>query len=285
MNNDIEYQNNPRNGKAVAGIILLVIGALLLIRQFSDFFIPHWLFSGPMWLVYLGLFIGAKSNFQKPSSFLIIALGIILLINNYFDGASHIMWPLGIIGFGLWLILRRHNHTNNAFRKDKYAYKWDWQNPGAEAATDPANPAEPVVDYTEPSASSSSSSSAIPPAGSGKYGATGDDYLDAVSVFGGVKKTILSKNFRGGEIVNIFGGAELDFTQADINGRVIIDITQIFGGTKIIVPSHWQVVPDLAAVFAAIDDKRMKMTATPNSDKILVLKGVSIFAGVDVRSF
>jgi len=289
MNDHIEYPNNPRNGKAVAGIVLLVIGALLLIRQFNDFFIPNWLFSGPMWLVYLGLFIGAKSNFQKPSSFLLIALGVILLINNNFNGASHIMWPLGIIGFGLWLILRRHNNSGNAFRKDRYGYnKWDWQDPATQgpAAADAANPAEPVVDYTEPSASSSSASSSTnPPPDAGKYGATGDDYLDAVSVFGGVKKTILSKNFKGGEIVNIFGGAELDFTQADINGRVIIDITQIFGGTKIIVPSHWQVVPDLAAVFAAIDDKRMKMTATPNSDKILVLKGVSIFAGVDVRSF
>jgi len=284
MNNDIEHKHNKRNGKAVAGIILLVIGALLLIRQFDDFFIPNWLFSGPMWLIYIGLFIGAKCNFQKPSSLLIIALGVILLINNNFNGASHVMWPLAIIGFGLWLILRRHNTGGSGYRKDRYAYKWDWQDSAAQApaAPDPANPAEPVVDYTSPS-SSSPASSAVPPVGG--YGPTGDDYLDAVSVFGGVKKTILSKNFKGGEIVNIFGGAELDFTQADINGRVVIDITQIFGGTKIIVPSHWQVVPDLAAVFAAIDDKRMKMTAAPNSDKILVLKGVSIFAGVDVRSF
>jgi|SRR6185312_3538447 len=286
MNNDIDHKHNQRNGKAVAGIILLVIGALLLIRQFDDFFIPNWLFSGPMWLIYIGLFIGAKSNFQKPSSLLIIALGVILLINNNFSGASHVMWPLGIIGLGLWLILRRHNTGGNGYGKNRYAYKWDWQNPVDQgpAAQDPANPAEPVVDYTSSPSSSSASSSAVPPAGGG-YGPTGDDYLDAVSVFGGVKKTILSKDFKGGEIVNIFGGAELDFTQADINGRVIIDITQIFGGTKIIVPSHWQVVPDLAAVFAAIDDKRLKMTAAPNSDKILVLKGVSIFAGVDVRSF
>ena len=117
------------------------------------------------------------------------------------------------------------------------------------------------------------------------YGPTGDDYLDTVSVFGGVKKTILSKDFKGGEVVNIFGGAELDFTQADITGRVILDITQIFGGTKIIIPSHWQVVSDIAAVFGSIDDKRMRSTAAPNSEKILVLKGVSIFAGVDIRSY
>ena len=86
----------------------------------------------------------------------------------------------------------------------------------------------------------------------------GDDYIDAVSVFGGVKKTILSKDFKGGDIVNIFGGAEMDLTQADINGRVILDITQIFGGTKIVVPSHWQVVSDIAAVFAGVDDKRLR---------------------------
>jgi len=182
MNNDIEHKHNKRNGKAVAGIILLVIGALLLIRQFDDFFIPNWLFSGPMWLIYIGLFIGAKCNFQKPSSLLIIALGVILLINNNFNGASHVMWPLAIIGFGLWLILRRHNTGGSGYRKDRYAYKWDWQDSAAQApaAPDPANPAEPVVDYTSPS-SSSSASSAVPPVGG--YGPTGDDYLD-----GGVLK-------------------------------------------------------------------------------------------------
>jgi predicted membrane protein len=279
MNNDIEHPHTPRNGKALAGIILLVIGAMLLFRQFDFFFIPNWLFSWPMWLVGIGLYIGAKSNFQKPSSFIMIGLGVIFLFNENVDHSGHIIWPLAIIGFGLWMILRRHSSVDHDRWKKRYGNKWDWQNPAGQNSAVP-NPDEPVVDYT-----SASSSSAVPPIGGTRYGPTGDDYLDAISVFGGVKKTILSKDFKGGEIVNIFGGAELDFTQADINGRVIIDITQIFGGTKIIVPSHWQVVPDLAAVFASIDDKRMKMTASPNNDKILVLKGVSIFAGVDVRSF
>jgi hypothetical protein len=37
MNNDIVHPNNPRNGKALAGIILLAIGAILLVKQL-DFF-------------------------------------------------------------------------------------------------------------------------------------------------------------------------------------------------------------------------------------------------------
>src|SRR5471030_1746234 len=283
MNNDIEHPNNPRNSKAIAGIVLLAIGAILLLHQFDDFFIPHWLFSWPMWLIFWGLIVGARTNFCKPSSFILIFLGIVFLINENFHGASHILWPLAIIGFGLWMILRRNTRFDNDYWKNRYKNKWDWQNP-AGAGSAPQNPSEPVVDYTSASSSSTTSSSTIPPMGSGKYGATGDDYIDAVSVFGGVKKTILSKDFKGGEIVNIFGGAELDFTQADINGRVVIDITQIFGGTKIIVPPHWQVVSDIAAVFAGFDDKRMKITAE-STNKILVLTGVSIFAGIDIRSY
>lgn len=272
MSNDIEYPNNPRNGKALAGIILLVVGAALLLRQFDFFFFPHWLFSFPMVLICIGLYIGAKNNFHKPSSFILIAFGLILLIGNNIPDGSRFIWPAMIISLGLWLILRRNarfEHPN--WDKAAYKEKWDWRNHTGQQTADTTgfSPSD-----TPPPVNPSSS-----------YAYAGDDHIDAVSVFGGVKKTILSKNFRGGEIVNIFGGAELDFTQADINGRVIIDITQIFGGTKIIVPSHWKVVSDIAAVFASVDDKRLKTTAAPNSEKILVLKGVSIFAGIDVRSY
>jgi len=273
MSNDIGYPNNPRNGKALAGMILLAVGAILLFRQFDFFFIPHWLFTWPMWLIGWGLFIGAKSNFQKPSSFILILLGVVFLIDENFH-ASGIVWPVAIICFGLWMILRRHNNHDMEYLKKRYGHKWDSQNQTG------TNPDEPIVDYTQPSPND------VPPASpSPNYRPTGDEYLDTVSVFGGVKKIILSKDFKGGEVVNIFGGAELDFTQADINGRVVVDITQIFGSTKIIIPPHWQVVSDIAAVFAGIEDKRMKSTAAIGSDKILVLKGVSIFAGVDIRSY
>lgn len=270
MSDDIGYTKNPRNGKALAGVILLIAGIILLFRQFDFFFIPHWLFTFPMLLIGIGLFIGAKSNFHKPVAFILILIGVILLINQNIDGASHFIWPVGIIVFGLWLILRRNGNFDTGYRENRFGRKWDrdaksWQNPAAEYA-----------------------SSTVPPVNPGRFGykhAMGDDYLDAVSVFGGVKKTILSKDFKGGEIVNIFGGAELDFTLAEINGRVVIDIVQIFGGTKIIVPSHWKVVSDLAAVFAGVDDKRIKNTAPLDTDKVLVLTGVSIFAGVDIRSY
>lgn len=279
MSNDIEQPKSPRNGKALAGIILLGLGMVLLLQQFRFIFIPADIELWPLWLVVAGLFIGSRSNFRKPSSLVLIILGVIFLIGANIDDSSRFMWPLGIIAFGLWMILRRHSSFSNDYWSKKNENKWDWRN------YTNTNQAEPIVDYTEvppvdPAAGPASTNSS-----SSSYRGTGDDYLDTVSVFGGVKKIILSKDFKGGEVVNIFGGAELDFIQAEIYGNVVIDITQIFGSTKIIVPSHWRVVTDVAAVFAGIDDKRIKNTSSPNNEKILVIKGVSIFAGVDIRSY
>jgi predicted membrane protein len=271
MSNNIDIQNNPRNNKALAGMVLLIIGAVLLVHQMGIPFFPYWLFRWPMILIAIGLYSGAKHHFRNSSWFIFIILGIAFTLNDSVKDydMGRITWPVLIILFGLWMILRRNTRwERNKERWDKWAYSQQrYGQPADPINPDPANPDQPNADFTNRAKAS-----------------YGDDFLDAVSVFGGVKKTILSKDFKGGDIVNIFGGAELDMTQADINGRVILDITQIFGGTKIVVPSNWQVVSDIAAVFASVDDKRIRTTASGN-DKILVLKGVSIFAGIDIRSY
>jgi predicted membrane protein len=267
MNEDIKYTNTPQSGKAIAGVILLMLGLALLIKQFEFTFLPQWLFSWPMGMIVLGFFLGARNNFKKSSSVIVIILGCIFLINENVDHADRFLWPIGIILFGLWLILRRNHQFENGKWAKYFGYKGNTP-----------NPEEPVVDYTFSSTTQSNTTS-------NPFTRNGDDYLNVVSVFGGVKKIILSKDFKGGEVVNIFGGVDIDFTQAEINGQVIVDITQIFGGIKIIVPSHWKVVSDLAAVFSGLEDKRIRNTAIPNTDKILILKGVSIFAGIDIRSY
>ena len=276
MSDDIKYTDKPHKGKPIAGAILLIVGALLLVKQFNFFFFPYWLFSWPMLVIAWGFYVGAKHNFRNSTWAIIIIVGTAFLLDDVVPGfnAHNIAWPVIIICFGLWMILKRNNKLKPRDWNHHGEDKWDWKEYG--------KPEEPVVDYTVPPASSTPP----PTVDESAYTRTSEaDYLDAVSVFGGVKKTILSKNFKGGEIVNIFGGVELDFTQANINGPVVIDITQFFGGIKIIVPAHWKVVSDLAAVFASVDDKRMRTAAPVDSDKVLILKGVSCFAGVDIRSY
>jgi len=282
--NDIEYQNKPNNnGKAVIGMVLLIIGGLLLVRQFSYFLIPGWIWEWPTWLIVAGLYIGAKHNYRRSIWFILVFIGLAGTLNNAIPGLhiGNLIWPGMIIMIGLWIILRRnHSGANRNKWEKQWEQKWEykWQQKWDKHYHTPIDPQPqtPAGDET---------SGNVPPVNPNARPITGDDFLDATSIFGGVKKTILSKNFRGGDITNIFGGAEIDLTQADIDGKVVLDITQLFGGTKIIVPPHWQVISNLSAVFAGVDDKRLRKVGAGDNNKILVLEGVSIFAGVEIRTF
>src|ERR1700744_5311673 len=102
-NNNIQQQPQPKhNVRALLGIVLLGVGGILLLKELHIFLIPDDLDLWPLWLVFWGLFIGARSSFHKPGSFILIALGIIFLITSNIENSQHFIWPVGIIAFGLW---------------------------------------------------------------------------------------------------------------------------------------------------------------------------------------
>jgi predicted membrane protein len=115
-----------------------------------------------------------------------------------------------------------------------------------------------------------------------------DDYIDSTAVFGGVKKNVISKTFRGGEATTFFGGTEINLMQADVPGKIVLDVTNVFGGTKLIVPPHWKInSEDLVCILGGIEDKRPIMSDPSSVDpnKVLVLKGTCIFGGIDIKSY
>ena len=113
-----------------------------------------------------------------------------------------------------------------------------------------------------------------------------DSAFETVTIFGNDKKKKNKKNKRGSENIYAFGGVEINLTQADINGTATIEVVQLFGGTKIIVPPHWKVLTDeLVCVFGSLEDKRQVAGSVVDGSKILVLKGTCIFGGIDLKSF
>jgi predicted membrane protein len=112
-----------------------------------------------------------------------------------------------------------------------------------------------------------------------------ENFINTTAIFGGVQRTILSKEFKGGKIRNFFSSTELDFTQADIDGIVELDISQAFGEITIAVPADWRVEADLAHICSVVDEDRAYERRGFNSKKVLLLKGLSIFAVVDVVNF
>lgn len=112
-----------------------------------------------------------------------------------------------------------------------------------------------------------------------------ENTIDTTAIFGGVEKTIASKDFRGGEVNCVFGGAEIDLSQADIKGTVVLEANQIFGGTKLIIPPHWQLQSEVTAILGGIEDKRVVLKEGTDPDKVLILKGTCILGGMEIKSY
>ncbi|TFF38731.1 LiaF transmembrane domain-containing protein [Mucilaginibacter psychrotolerans] len=279
MNTNINPKPNKANGAVMAGAILLLVGSYMLLRQLNILLLPDYIDLDPLWLVFIGLWIGSRSNFQKSNWVIITGLGVIWLINANINNANGIVWPAAFIALGLWIIMKKKKTGDHLNDGDFWDKKYQ---------ADTVSGEKPLADFGE--AAPYNASTGVPPTDGGTSSGTvpppsHDDILDATAIFGGVNKTIFSKNFRGGDITNIFGGTEIDFTHADIGTRAVIDITQVFGGTKIIVPANWQVIVDMSAIFAGTDDKRLKSMQAMKSDKVLIIKGVSLFAGLEIRSY
>ena len=117
-------------------------------------------------------------------------------------------------------------------------------------------------------------------------GTINTDYLDDISILGGGVRRIQSPNFKGGTITAIFGGSEFDLKSAVISPEgSVIDVFTMFGGTKLIVPEDWEVKSDALSLFGGFSDKRQEQPANSEVKKILLVKGIVLFGGVEVKNF
>ncbi|MGK6351150.1 LiaF transmembrane domain-containing protein [Parapedobacter sp. DT-150] len=285
MNKQHHPTRDYNAGRMWAGIIILSIGAALLAGRLGlDWIFPPWLFNWhnlwPLVLIIVGLVIGGNSNFRNPVSIFLIGFGGFFLLKEAFHvNIGPIIWPVVIIGIGLWLLSGRGRpgRPRGPYRGNRFdpetpphsSYEWDKR----------------VTD--EPKGPASSGASAFDEAEEGEPRSTAftnEDYVKSTAVFSEVKKTLISKRFQGGEIVNIFGGTDINLIQADIQHPIVIDVFQLFAGTKIIVPAHWKVQSEMVSVFGEVDDRRFTQGIPHDEQKVLYIKGTSIFGGITIKN-
>lgn len=111
-------------------------------------------------------------------------------------------------------------------------------------------------------------------------------YINESNIFSGSKHKVVHQVFKGGKVSNIFGGTEIDLTQATLGeGRNELIIDCIFGGVTIIVPSDWKVVLNISSVMGGFSDKRAYIKESADPSRILVIKGSAIFGGGEIKSY
>jgi predicted membrane protein len=255
--------NKPNNSRVFAGLLIIGIGVLFFVRQAGWAIFPYWIFSWPMILIAIGVYVGVKHNFRGSGWVVLLIIGGFFLFDDVLDMYSlrKYLVPAVLVAVGAMLIFRPKNG-------DRWFKKKEWRDadviPGPETST-----GFKTTDYTA----------------SNDFSTDDSERVDATAIFGSVKKNIVSKNFKGGDATSIFGGSEIDLSKADINGTVRMDVTAILGGVKLIVPSHWTVKQEITAIFGGVEDKRDTHNIITAQNKILVLDGTAFMGGIEISSY
>ena len=112
--------------------------------------------------------------------------------------------------------------------------------------------------------------------------------LHEAVVFGGIERRITTQDFQGGNISAVFGGVEIDLTEANMQAdEATLEINAVFGGVELRLPHTWQVAFRGSPIFGGITDKTR--TRPPNDPdnaklKVLVLTGAVIFGGIEIKN-
>ncbi|UCS93497.1 cell wall-active antibiotics response protein [Echinicola marina] len=263
--------SNADGGRFTTGLIVVSVGLILLIRKLG-IEIPDWIFSWPMIFVAIGLVVMAKHNFRSGfGAFMLLFGGFFLLKDelHFFPvGLGAFVVPIILILLGLFLMMTRKQPKFNGFSGFGSANQEDIKGKGKGVGE--TFMSDSSYDFRTGSKSSYSDDL---------------DMLNSQALFCGIQKRVQSKNFKGGKISAIFGGTEIDLTQADLAENAVLNVEVAFGGVKLLVPPHWELRMGVTNVFAGVEDKRMYPKGTEDTGKVLTITGTVVFGGLEIKSF
>ena len=231
-----------------AGVVLLLDqqGILSADRVFNYFWPAVLIAAGIVTLV------GCRGRGGRGLwGFIMLGWGILLLLSNL--GIGHFrfesVWPLAVIGIGIAMIYQAMSGRGSCADGTARPQWMDYVNPWSRSGSD-------------------------------------DSDLNHVAIFGGFNKRSTTKTFRGGKLIALCGGFQIDLRKADMEAdTAVIEAVAIMGGGEIKVPEHWQVSMDGIGIFGGYSDESSQQQPAPGvTPKKLIVKGVAVLGGVVVKN-
>lgn len=109
--------------------------------------------------------------------------------------------------------------------------------------------------------------------------------VDGMVLLGGSRRNNNSADFRGGDLMAVMGGFDIDLTRARIaNGPAVIDVFAFWGGIDIRVPEDWTVTVRGIPLLGGFEDKTMRVPEGVTPRQELIVKGLAIMGGIDIKN-
>jgi len=250
------------SGNVVLGTLIITAGILLLLFKAGIISLAcrHVIFSWPMILIGIG-FVGLFSWHKKwVGPLLMLIGGFFLLPKLNIDGFGFIndnRWAIIFIIIGIIVVFNGiFGHSHHHWWKYRYEshsgryQQGDDQNSYVYSAEKEQKPG----------------------------------YIYREYVFGGSKETINTKNFKGGKISCVFGGIELDLSDAELaDGINHLALRTVFGGIVIYMPADWHVEIHQHQVLGQFVDRRPTRGVEMSNDKILIIHTEMVLGGGELK--
>jgi len=110
--------------------------------------------------------------------------------------------------------------------------------------------------------------------------------VNIIGILGGGNRTSTANPFRGGDLVAIMGGGQVDLRRAVIppGEQAVIDIMSMMGGFEIIVPESWAIDDRTLPIMGGVGNETRPTVPVGGSHPTLILRGVMFMGGVNVRN-
>lgn len=106
------------------------------------------------------------------------------------------------------------------------------------------------------------------------------DSKEYASTFSGQKLDFSKEKFTGCNLSAVFGGIELDLTDAIIKEDVVIEASSIFGGIDIRVSKDVNVKVNSTSIFGGVSNKAKN---SDNNKVTIYVNATCLFGGVDIK--
>lgn len=249
---NIENRKHRKHNKFFGPFIIVFVGVILLLQRLP-INVPEWVFSWNTILIAIGLLLGVKIRFRHWLWIIPLLIGSGRILADYYIAEEYhnLIFPISLILFGCYIFIYFF------FGKRSFRYE-EFNNPKNRQFKHQC---------------------------SGQTTIDEDSFIRIENTFGGTDRSFISKNLKGGHIKNTFGGVNVNLMQADFEDSIDVHVENTFGGITFYVPSHWKVVAKLDSHLSGIDDNSYCDNRDDEDIKYLVLKGKSIFGGIEIKNF
>jgi len=105
--------------------------------------------------------------------------------------------------------------------------------------------------------------------------------LDNISVFlAGSTTKNESKDYKGGKVSTVLGGADIDLREAVIKDEAVLNVFTVLGGTDIRVPEGWEVKSTITPIAGGVE---VKTKPAGKNAPVLTIVGDVVLGGIEIR--